>query len=117
MEGPGPVLHFALSIRRLGYRYYSGATLHFNDEAEPVTEKKQPFCPAPPVPCGSGERRSEARAGARSPASGPYVVCRMADVTRILHAIEHGDSRAAEKLLPLVYDQLKREAQRRMAAE
>ena len=41
----------------------------------------------------------------------------MSDVTRILAAIEQGDARAAEELLPLVYDQLKREAQRRMAAE
>lgn len=41
----------------------------------------------------------------------------MSDVTRILAAIEHGDARTAEDLLPLVYDQLKREAQRRMAAE
>jgi RNA polymerase sigma factor (TIGR02999 family) len=41
----------------------------------------------------------------------------MSDVTRIMAAIEHGDARAAEELLPLVYDQLKREAQRRMAAE
>lgn len=38
-------------------------------------------------------------------------------MTRILAAIEHGDAGAANELLPLIYDQLKREAQRRMAAE
>ena len=32
----------------------------------------------------------------------------MNDVTRILAAIDHGDARAAEELLPLVYDELRR---------
>ncbi len=41
----------------------------------------------------------------------------MTDVTRILNAIEAGDANAADRLLPLVYDQLRREAQRRMAGE
>ncbi len=41
----------------------------------------------------------------------------VSDVTRILNAIEAGDAGAADRLLPLVYDQLKREAQRRMAGE
>ena len=41
----------------------------------------------------------------------------MGEVTRILAAIEHGDADAANELLPLIYDQLKREAQRRMAGE
>ena len=41
----------------------------------------------------------------------------MSDVTRILHAIEDGDSKAASELLPLVYDELRRVAQRRMAGE
>jgi len=41
----------------------------------------------------------------------------MNDVTRILSAIEHGDSGAAEKLLPLVYDELRKLAARRLAQE
>lgn len=41
----------------------------------------------------------------------------MSEVTRILEAIERGDARATSELLPLVYDQLRREAQRRMAGE
>jgi hypothetical protein len=32
----------------------------------------------------------------------------MSDVTRILTQIEHGDSQAAEQLLPLVYDELRK---------
>jgi hypothetical protein len=32
----------------------------------------------------------------------------MADVTHILSAIEQGDPRAAELLLPLVYDELRK---------
>ncbi|HCO95111.1 MAG TPA: hypothetical protein DIU00_14355 [Phycisphaerales bacterium] len=30
----------------------------------------------------------------------------MTNVTRILHAIEQGDARAADELLPLVYEEL-----------
>ena len=41
----------------------------------------------------------------------------MNDVTRILSAIEQGDSHAAEQLLPLVYDELHRLAAQKMARE
>ncbi len=41
----------------------------------------------------------------------------MADLTRILGAIEQGDPRAAEQLLPLVYDELRRLAAEKMAQE
>lgn len=39
------------------------------------------------------------------------------DVTRILSAIEQGDPSAAEQLLPLVYDELRRLAAQRLARE
>ena len=41
----------------------------------------------------------------------------MNDVTRILSAIEHGDPQAAEQLLPLVYDELRKLAAQRLAQE
>ena len=41
----------------------------------------------------------------------------MSEVTRILSAIEQGDPRAAEQLLPLVYDALRKLAAERMAQE
>ena len=41
----------------------------------------------------------------------------MSDVTRILSAIEQGDPRAAEQLLPLVYDALRKLAAERMVQE
>ena len=41
----------------------------------------------------------------------------MKDVTRILSAIEQGDPRAAEELLPLVYEELRRLAAQRLAQE
>src|SRR3954470_6359027 len=41
----------------------------------------------------------------------------MNDVTRILSAIEQGDPSAAEQLLPLVYDELRKLASRRLAQE
>src|SRR6266436_1506818 len=39
------------------------------------------------------------------------------DVTRILSAIEQGDPHAAEQLLPLVYDELRKLAVHKMAQE
>src|SRR4051794_32267666 len=41
----------------------------------------------------------------------------MNDVTRILSAIEQGDPRASEQLLPLVYRELRRLAKQRLAQE
>jgi RNA polymerase sigma factor (TIGR02999 family) len=41
----------------------------------------------------------------------------MNDVTRILSAVAHGDARASEQLLPLVYDELRRLAAQRLARE
>jgi hypothetical protein len=41
----------------------------------------------------------------------------MSEVTRILSAIEQGDPHAAEQLLPLVYDQLRKLAAERFAQE
>jgi RNA polymerase sigma factor (TIGR02999 family) len=41
----------------------------------------------------------------------------MNDVTRILSAIDHGEARAAEELLPLVYEELRRLAAQRLAQE
>jgi RNA polymerase sigma factor (TIGR02999 family) len=41
----------------------------------------------------------------------------MTDVTRILAAIQQGDPRAAEQLLPLVYDELRKVAAEKMAQE
>jgi RNA polymerase sigma factor (TIGR02999 family) len=41
----------------------------------------------------------------------------MTDVTRVLSAIEQGDPRAAEQLLPLVYDELRELAARKLAHE
>src|SRR4051812_16489022 len=73
--------------------------------------------PQPPGP-GCGENPAHGPGGApklracylrRSPA--------MSDVTYILEAIEHGGPRAAEKLLPLVYDELRKLAARRLAQE
>src|SRR5262245_16740304 len=41
----------------------------------------------------------------------------MSEVTRILSAIEQGDPSAAEQLLPLVYDELRRLAAAKLADE
>src|SRR5262245_19559632 len=41
----------------------------------------------------------------------------MSDVTRILSAIEAGNPQAADQLLPLVYDELRKLAAQRLAAE
>ncbi len=41
----------------------------------------------------------------------------MSDLTRLLEAAQAGDRRAANELLPLVYDELRELAAARMAAE
>src|SRR5712692_1988036 len=41
----------------------------------------------------------------------------MSEVTRILSAIEQGDPSAADQLLPLVYDELRKLAAQRLAQE
>src|SRR5262245_12975217 len=41
----------------------------------------------------------------------------MSDVTHILEAIQHGDAKASQELLPLVYDELRQLAERKMASE
>src|SRR5262245_28264681 len=46
---------------------------------------------------------------------GRYALFMSSDVTRILSALEQGDPRAAEQLLPLVYDELRRLAALQMA--
>ena len=50
-----------------------------------------------------------------APAGGMLVF--MSEVTRILSAIEQGDPHAAEQLLPLVYDELRKLAAEKVAAE
>src|SRR5262249_36776272 len=55
--------------------------------------------------------------GPDSPDPSRLEVSPMTDVTRILSALEHGDPAAAEQLLPLVYDELRRLAAQRLAQE
>src|SRR6187431_1126125 len=45
------------------------------------------------------------------------MLAAMSDVTRILSQIEQGDPQAAEKLLPLVYDELRKLAAAKLAQE
>src|SRR3954466_6326375 len=45
------------------------------------------------------------------------MLAAMTDVTRILSAVEAGDAKAAEELLPLVYPELRRLATQRLAHE
>jgi RNA polymerase sigma factor (TIGR02999 family) len=49
--------------------------------------------------------------------TGLLAVIVMSDVTRLLSAIDQGDPRAAEQLLPLVYDELRRLAAIKIARE
>jgi RNA polymerase sigma factor (TIGR02999 family) len=51
-----------------------------------------------------------------APESGGMLVC-MTDVTEILSRIENGDPAAADRLLPLVYNQLRRLAEAKLAKE
>src|SRR5262249_22063281 len=54
----------------------------------------------------------------RLPVRGRSVIlASMSDVTHVLSAIEAGDPQAAERLLPLVYDELRKLAAQRLAQE
>jgi RNA polymerase sigma factor (TIGR02999 family) len=52
-----------------------------------------------------------------TPPGRPWEAVSMNDVTRILSAIGHGDPKAAGQLLPLVYDELRALAARKLARE
>ena len=45
------------------------------------------------------------------------MLCAIHEVTQILSAIERGDPQAAEQLLPLVYDELRKLAAQRLINE
>jgi RNA polymerase sigma factor (TIGR02999 family) len=47
----------------------------------------------------------------------PVILGGMSEVTRILSAVEQGDPHAAEQLLPLVYDELRKLAAQKLARE
>jgi RNA polymerase sigma factor (TIGR02999 family) len=44
-------------------------------------------------------------------------LCCVSDVTRVIEAIQHGDPKAADELLPLVYEELRKLAASKMANE
>ena len=48
---------------------------------------------------------------------GRYHPASMSDVTRLLDAVERGEPQAAEELLPLVYEELRRLASARRATD
>ena len=41
----------------------------------------------------------------------------VSDVTRVIEAIQHGDPKAADELLPLVYEELRKLAASKMVTE
>ena len=47
----------------------------------------------------------------------PYMISGMSDVTRLLQSVEQGDPKAADQLLPLVYEELRKLAAQKMAGE
>lgn len=69
--------------------------------------------PSPPRPISPGACLSPARTLALLAAE----KARMTEVTQILTAIDGGDPHAAERLLPLVYDELRLLASQRLASE
>jgi RNA polymerase sigma factor (TIGR02999 family) len=62
-------------------------------------------------------RQCRGAAGGLQRAHAGGMLALMSDVTQILSAIENGDPRAAEQLLPLVYDELRKLAVQRLAQE
>src|SRR5262249_10237728 len=70
------------------------------------------------MPAGMGPRRATSPGpGPGKPPGRPSEAVSMNDVTRILSAVEQGDAGAAEQLLPLVYDELRKLAAQKLARE
>src|SRR5215470_18435584 len=63
------------------------------------------------------ERRSSGIGPGRYAAGWSGTPTGMSDVTHLLSAIEQGDPQAAEQLLPLVYDDLRKLAAQKLAQE
>src|SRR5579871_4813033 len=70
-------------------------------------------------PRGPGPRPAQLQPGhpLASPSGSGYPVRLMTEVTRLLSALGQGDPHAAEELLPLVYQELRKLAAQRMAQE
>jgi RNA polymerase sigma factor (TIGR02999 family) len=62
-------------------------------------------------------RNTSARTSIDAASATRYNLVIMNDVSRILHRIQQGESAAAEALLPLVYDELRKLAAARLATE
>src|SRR5262249_4404368 len=85
-----PDVVFAATTRTaLGGRFFRSQSRRAIIYASPHTQTADPLRPVPP----------------------------MNEVTRILSAVEHGDPHAAEQLLPLVYDELRKLAAQKLAQE
>ena len=74
-----------------------------------------------PISTSSGENCEVTSPVGRINFSHPGSACgrlaKMIDITQVLGQIDPGDPRAAQQLLPLIYDELKRLAVARMATE
>ena len=99
----GGTAHSPMTLRRSAVAICSPARRLLWDE---TTHPIEPDGRGPELRASPSSRRRRTR---RTSA--------MNDVTRILSAIEQGDPQAAEQLLPLVYDELRKLAARRLAQE
>src|SRR4051794_23712362 len=70
-----------------------------------------------PRPAASLRAHPSGRGAPAARATGRAGGGTMDAITQVLHAIEQGDPRAAEQLLPLVYDELRKLAAEKMANE
>src|SRR4029077_20272032 len=87
--------------------------LTFSSSAWRISWRKR----LPILRAGRGGHPSDEARGRSFAAVSPQRLSAMNDVTRILSAIEHGDPLAAEQLLPLVYDELRKLAAAKLAHE
>src|SRR5262245_6879268 len=69
------------------------------------------------VQCRAGERPRRNARSASIRTQHLYLLPSMTEISQVLHAIERGDPQAAEQLLPLVYDGLRKLAAGKLAHE
>lgn len=96
--------------------YRNPALMKLADAVGMIAPALHHWCP-PRLEALLRNRRTSHRQSNAHPRRGTSWSVDVNEITRILSAIDHGDSHAAEQLLPLIYDELRRLAAQKLAQE
>jgi RNA polymerase sigma factor (TIGR02999 family) len=100
------------SFSVISLSFFSSATAGWYTQGPSRSEAERVACATDETATGSREKQ-----GASFPPPFGSTWCPMSEVTRILSAIDQGDPHAAEQLLPLIYDELRKLAAQKLSNE